>query len=276
MVMRNNPKKMSCLDIKKILYYNFSVPKKKYDMTEKDGIMELVERLLHFGLTRQEATIYLKLLTVDAMTGYEVAKQTGISRSNSYSALAGLVEKGASYMIEGAGTKYVAVDMEEFCSNYMKHLEEHKRQLVENAPIRSQESNGYITVCGKEHILDKLRNMITEAKERIYISLTLNVMREVEQELEAAADRGIKVVVLMQDESYKNEHFILYYNKESSIEFGLIVDTTTVLTGTVKEKEGSTSLYSKNRNLVVVFKEMLKNQIKLVTLHDVQSANGRI
>ena len=41
-----------------------------------------IERLMEFGLTRQEACIYQCMLTEGKVTGYEVAKQTGISRSN--------------------------------------------------------------------------------------------------------------------------------------------------------------------------------------------------
>ena len=52
--------------------------------------MEIVERLMHFNLTRQEATLYLLLIKAGRLTGYEAAKQTGISRSNTYTALAGL------------------------------------------------------------------------------------------------------------------------------------------------------------------------------------------
>ena len=48
------------------------------------------ERLMEFGLTRQEASIYQCLLTEGKVTGYEVAKQTGISRSNAYNSLASM------------------------------------------------------------------------------------------------------------------------------------------------------------------------------------------
>ena len=41
----------------------------------------LIEKLLLFGLGRQEAAIYLCLLKNSELTGYEVAKLTGISRS---------------------------------------------------------------------------------------------------------------------------------------------------------------------------------------------------
>ena len=62
--------------------------------------MDIVERLTQFGLTRHEAAIYLTLLAEGDLNGYEVAKITGISRSNTYTSLASLVEKGGAYVIE--------------------------------------------------------------------------------------------------------------------------------------------------------------------------------
>ena len=52
----------------------------------------IIEQLTLFGLSRQEAAIYLCLLKNEELTGYEVAKLTGISRSNVYNGLASLVE----------------------------------------------------------------------------------------------------------------------------------------------------------------------------------------
>lgn len=69
--------------------------------------MNLIEGLTNFNLTKQEATLYVLLLKSGQMTGYEAAKQTGISRSNTYTALAGLVDKGAAYVLEeGKVTRY--------------------------------------------------------------------------------------------------------------------------------------------------------------------------
>ena len=48
----------------------------------------LIDKLMLFGLTRQEASIYLCLAANAEVSGYEVAKITGISRSNVYNALA--------------------------------------------------------------------------------------------------------------------------------------------------------------------------------------------
>lgn len=47
----------------------------------------LTEKLVQFGLTRQEANIYMCLLRNKDLSGYEVSKLTGISRSNVYLSL---------------------------------------------------------------------------------------------------------------------------------------------------------------------------------------------
>jgi len=59
----------------------------------------LIEKLAAFGLTRQEASIYLCLTANRELSGYEVSKLTGFSRSNVYNALASLVEKGSAYLL---------------------------------------------------------------------------------------------------------------------------------------------------------------------------------
>ena len=53
-----------------------------------------IEYLMHFGMSRQEATVYLRLIEAGKQTGYEIARDTGISRSNVYASLAALVGKG--------------------------------------------------------------------------------------------------------------------------------------------------------------------------------------
>ena len=57
------------------------------------------EYLMHFGLSRQEAIVYERLLSGGKQTGYEIASGTGISRSNAYPSLAALVEKGAASLV---------------------------------------------------------------------------------------------------------------------------------------------------------------------------------
>ena len=146
----------------------------------------LIDTLMCFGLTRQEATIYLCLSQNGALTGYEAAKQTGISRSNAYSALAGLVDKGASYTTEGTAVRYHMVEAEEFCSNKIRSLKELREQLKSSMPKPRTETEGYLTVSGDAHIRDKVKNMIAGAKERMYLSMNAEYVSMFEKELKGA------------------------------------------------------------------------------------------
>ena len=108
--------------------------------------MDIIEKLTYFNLTRQEATLYLTLLAEGRLTGYEATKLTGISRSNTYTALAGLVEKGAAYVLEDKATRYTPVPLDEFCENRVRRLQELKEELLRELPSTSQSVDGYITI----------------------------------------------------------------------------------------------------------------------------------
>ena len=61
-----------------------------------------------------------------------IAKETGISRSNVYGSLAGLLDKGAVYQIEGTSVKYVPVAPEQFCENTLRKLKADKEYLLQH------------------------------------------------------------------------------------------------------------------------------------------------
>lgn len=227
--------------------------------------MELVGLLTEFHLTRQEAAIYMCLLAEGDMNGYEVAKVTGISRSNSYSSLASLVEKGAANVIEGDAVKYTPVPISEFCENKIRNLNKIKDTIVEQAPEKRKETEGYITIKGKNHILDKMKNMISKAEKRIYISSSDETLREVLPEMKKAAGKGIKIV-LITEKTFKFEGSTVYYSDEFNKQIRLITDSENVLTGEIDKGDYSTCLFSKKKNLVDLLKESLKNEIKLIEL----------
>jgi sugar-specific transcriptional regulator TrmB len=52
--------------------------------------------LTHFGFTPTESLVYQVLLTGGPGTGYAIARGAGLARANAYSALEGLVSKGAA------------------------------------------------------------------------------------------------------------------------------------------------------------------------------------
>ena len=228
--------------------------------------MELIEGLTHFNLTKQEATLYVLLLKEGYLTGYEAAKQTGISRSNTYTALAGLVEKGAAYVLEeGKVTRYTPVAPEEFCTNKIDRLQEIKQKVLSQLPVLKSDAEGYITIKGELEIINKLKNTVRQAEARIYVSANKRVMELLKSELVDALERGLKVVIIS-DKQFTLPQAICYGTEKQNEQIRLIADSQTVVTGDLEDEENSTCLYSCKRNLVDLFKDALKNEIKLIEL----------
>ncbi len=225
--------------------------------------------LVMFGLTRQEANIYLCLYQNGELTGYEVAKQTGISRSNVYSALAGLTDKGAAYLAQGASSKYVAVPIDEFCKNKIRYLKQEQEYLLKNIPAMKEQEIGYITIEGYKNIWDKIINMIRSADKRIYISASYQTIEKLMKELQDAVNREIKLVILS-DQTPKNEdlfHESTYYQCENrGTNIRLIIDSAYALTGEITGSRDDTCLYTGQKNFINVFKDTLRNEIKLTQL----------
>jgi len=225
--------------------------------------LDIIETLMSFSLTRQEAVVYMTLLTEGTLTGYEVSKLSGISRSNSYTTLANLVEKGATNIIEDTATHYIPVEINEFCKNKIQELEKLKNFLIENVPKCKEEIEGYITIRGEKHILEKILNLITNAKERIYISVSGATLGYLKPFLEQTAKNKLKLVIIT-NSLIEIDGAIIYKANKPDNQIRLIVDSSAVLTGEIMES--GTCLFSKKQNLIDLFKDTLKNEIKLIEL----------
>ena len=240
----------------------YSIPIKEHEWRRR---MENVECLMNFGLTRQEANLYVLLVLEGELNGYEAAKKSGISRYNTYNALAGLVEKGAAYMSEEDTVKYQAVPVEEFCDNKIRDLKKSKKELAAKLPKQRINKGAYLTIKGERQILDKFTNMLRETKERVYVSASnekLNMFREYFTDL---AGRGIKVVIIT-NEPFELKGAIIYLTEHKKEQIRLITDSTYVLTGDLVDRYNAACLYSSNHNLAEVFKDALANEIKLLEI----------
>ena len=131
----------------------YSVPVKNYYGEEQrmDESRE-IEYLMHFGLSRQEALIYRKLLEGGKKTGYEIARDTGISRSNAYASLAAMVEKGAAYLVEGDAKRYIPIVPQEFCGNRIRRLEKELEWLCNQEKRAADRTDCRFPLCSFRRI----------------------------------------------------------------------------------------------------------------------------
>ncbi len=229
--------------------------------------MNLVESLQKIGLTGHEALLYVTLCKEGELTGYEAAKLTGIPRSNAYLALAGLVEKGGAYRIESEAAKYTAVPVAEFTRNMRRELGQVLDFIELNIPAIDERFHSFITVSGLKQIIHKMKNIIEQAGERIYLSCSPVELDYVINELADAVKRGLKVV-LITGQSFHQDGFKVYVTGKQPGQIRLIADSESVLTGELNNAGNCSCLYSQNENLINLIKDSLTNEIKLIELEN--------
>lgn len=236
----------------------------------------VLDKLGLFGLTRQEAAIYLCLYRNGELTGYEVSKYTGISRSNVYSGLSGLTDKGAAYLVEGNASKYVAVPIERFCENKIRSLKDEKEYLIKNVPVMKEKEVGYITITGSRNIRDKMIEMLNEAEKRVYFSASAVMIEELKAEFLKILNKKIKLVFITDrkpEEEILYQDAVFYIGGDRGNNIRMIIDSEYALTGEITGKRDDTCLYTGQENFIRVFKEALRNEMKLIELTEGEIRN---
>ena len=244
----------------------------------------MIDNLSSFGLTRIEATIYITLLSHGSMTGYEIAKETGTSRSNVYNSLATLVEKGAAYTMQGEASKFVPVKVEVFLHNTLKELEKKADFIIQHAPKPVEQETGYITIKGSRHIKDKITELLTSTELRLYIMAESQLILKYKSQLEVLTNNEKKVVILTDKDILEKDgspklagikvknsgkktqkgESVIYITELQKGQLRLISDSKYVLTGEVTGLESDNCLYSGQPHLISIMKEALKNKITLL------------
>lgn len=225
--------------------------------------MGFIDDLTEFGLTRQEATVYNELLKQGALTGYEVNKLTGISKSNVYAALSGLVSKGAAVLEEGEAKRYLPNPVSEFTGDCIRNLSAVAGRLEKEQPRKVDNEEGYLTIVSERHIKDRMYHMLSECELRVYVLAGSTLLEEFREELTTLVKQGKKVVILT-DKGFELKGAVIYHTEVSEGQIRLITDSSYVLTGELTGSDEDTCLYSGKSNLVEIMKEALKNKILLL------------
>ncbi len=236
--------------------------------------------LSRFGLSALEASVYLALLTEGELNGYELSKALSVSRSNAYTTLASLVDKGAAWTVEGSPVRYQAVPPAEWCESSLRSLSAVRDRLLEVLPVRREAPGRYITIRGEARILDRLRHLVAGSEERAYLALGGDVLRLLSDEISAHLRAGKKLVVItdadtarMADTARSVGDFAFLSGATVHAlpcepgQIRAIADSRFVMTGDLgDDTREATCLYSDHPNLVELFKTALRNEIRLAEI----------
>jgi len=159
---------------------------------------DAIEMLVQIGFSEYEAKAYLALLRKNPVTGYELAKLSGVPRSMIYEVLGKLAARGAAMTLRKAGSiQYTPVPAAELLERHQREQEELigslKQDLAALGPASDLE---YVwNLEGHDNIVARATEMIGQAATRVYLALVPALFAELRPPLQDAAARGVRVAV---------------------------------------------------------------------------------
>lgn len=155
--------------------------------------------LQQLGFTAYEAGAWLALAQSTTLTGYEVAKHSGIPRANVYPVLKRLVERGAARRIDTRdGIRYAATPT----SQLLEDMQREQQRLLTAAkaalpsqPDASQEQPVY-SLQSAEQTLAAARRLIGTTRRALFIAVQPQEAALLATELREAHERGVKITTL--------------------------------------------------------------------------------
>ncbi len=160
---------------------------------------DVLSDLQELGFSDYEARAYVGLLENGPLTGYQLARVSGVPRPNVYPALDRLQARGAVQAIQVKdGVHYAAMPARELLERLSSSLQG-RIERAEHSLARLQAKAPVETVWniqGYENVLLRARAAVDGAASRLIVGLWAEEARHLADSVAAAAARGIEVTTL--------------------------------------------------------------------------------
>ncbi|MGL4394043.1 MAG: TrmB family transcriptional regulator [Brevinema sp.] len=129
-----------------------------------------IDRFEELGLSRNEASVYIALLKNHPVTGYKLAKDSGILRPIVYEMLTRLVERGGVRIVKSSPEQYSPISPDTFLATLEKRFIDARSYLVEKLSDTEREeleNDDFWTIYNKDAILKNIQETISKAHHQI-------------------------------------------------------------------------------------------------------------
>jgi len=222
---------------------------------------DLLPALKSFGFTTNEAKAYLSLLHHNPATGYEISGNSGIPRSAIYEILKRLETTGMVSRVDTNPTRYIPLPPDQLYelleSNFDANLETLKKTL--KAVNSEMEVGDLWNIRGYDNLISRSRSMIQAAEETIYVSMWRAEYDRLFPDLQAAVERGVKLVIFSFCDIPATVGEVYAYNLDEakleqvwSKKYLLVVDRSNALLGGVEMTPTNKVAWTRNPAIVSI------------------------
>jgi HTH-type transcriptional regulator, sugar sensing transcriptional regulator len=236
----------------------------------------IFETLKNLNFTEYEAKAYLSLLEESPLTGYAVAKNSGVPRSKIYEVLDSLAIRGDILVSPGNTPQYTPVPAKELIKNRRMEAEQNfelaEKSLAEFEQSANDRENIW-NIMGRNEILHKVKDCIASSKTRILLEVWKEEYEELESELRQAAKRGVNVTIIAYGEILSDfaNLYLHYMGQKITEEYGgrwlvISADDSEVVAGIVSLGKDSRAAWTRHVGLVMPITEVMIHDLYLMEI----------
>ncbi len=236
----------------------------------------LISALGDLGFTPYEAKVYLALLKESPLSGYGIARASGVPRSKVYEVLRGMVGRGEVLVSHGEPIRYAPLPARELILARRRDAEESIRAAEEGLERYAAEANssGLIwDITGRAEILSRAREVIGRAEGSLLLQVWREDAPELRDDLAKAAERGVEVTVVAYGEpDYSFARVYLHdLAEEITRQFGgrwiiLSADAREIVAGIVSLGGESRAAWSSHPGMVVPITEQIRHDLYIAEM----------
>lgn len=229
------------------------------------------------GFTEYEAKVYLALLASHPLTGYAVARRSGVPRSKVYEVLDGLIARGAVLVSHGEPATYGPLPPSDLVA-LTRQRSEAALVAVGAALGRfaaERSDDGVIwDISGRDTILARVREVVGRAERRVLLQLWAEDAADIREALVSAGERGVRVVVVAYGDPglpLASVHLHEPGPEEITREYGgrwviVSADDAEIVAGAVWPESRSRAAWSRHPALVMPITEQIKHDLYLAEI----------
>ncbi len=238
--------------------------------------MELLNILKNMDFTEYEAKAYLALLSESPLTGYAVAKNSGVPRSKIYEVLDNLIARGDVIVSLGDTPLYKALPAKEMIASRKTKISETfnvaeiaLKQFEQAADDRENIWN----ITGHSAIIQKINECILSSQKRILIEIWAEDFPDIATSLEIAATNGVDIKIIAYGDINAPYASVYAHDMSDKItsEYGgrwivFSADDKEVVAGAVSLGNESRAAFTKHQGLVMPITEVVIHDLYIAEI----------
>lgn len=238
-----------------------------------NNYLNLVEDMKKLGYNQYEAKAYIKLLEEWPVNGYTLSKNSGVPRSKIYEVLNNICKKQLVFEKETQnGVVYYPLEPDQLVDKLKKKYE----TIIENVEketvqlfSKAKEQYSSKIITGRNNIFDFIRALVGKANERIDISIWKEEFIDLENSLEEAIKKNVKVKGIFFGDDNKLKNVLIHRRLETYLDekeeryIIIIIDKREAVSGIISRGEESQVTWTNDFGAIDIMEDYIIHDVMI-------------